>query len=281
MIVNKPALDYLRLGSWDTNLSYYWIALVQQIASAENVSAESKRFLQYQGQGCPWAFAGVAEQGEQGRLHTLLQISGERAHTYHREAKALAGNTGGGKCTRIDVQVTIPLISWDPIEWCETLERGEWGHKPPKPRVILGDDGLDTLYIGGRSSSRYIRFYVKEDADGNRYLRFEVEYKQEKAQHVWERVGTPDYLSRLLGGELDRLPLWKQGSQYQAFTKVLMPGRPVPALQKAPGGKTWEWLHEAVDPVIRRFLADHERGGAMRELLREWTEYGEALDESS
>lgn len=278
MRINQPAVDYLRVGSWASEMSYYWLALVQQIARVENVSAESKRFLQYRGTGCSWAFAGVAQQGKERREHTLIQISGERAHTYRQQVRALA-EKGGGKATRVDLQVTVPMVgTWEPEEWAETLVRGEWGHRPPGVRVILGDDGLHTLYIGSRGSTRYIRFYVKEDDRGDRYLRFEVEYKGDRAQFVWERCHDEQKIRAILGGELEKLPLWRQGAQYRAIEVALVPGGAVPALNRTSGGKTIAWMHETVDPVVRRLLASHEYGGTMRELLFAWLVAAEEND---
>ena len=65
MLINTVALDYLRVGSWDTMLSYWWIAYVTQIAERERAEVKRSRLMQYRGMGTGWVFAGVAEQGPQ------------------------------------------------------------------------------------------------------------------------------------------------------------------------------------------------------------------------
>lgn len=280
MLVNQPALDYLRVGTWDTGMSYWWIALVPQLAQQENQECKRARLMQYKGMGCKFAFAGVAAQGPERRMHTLIQVSGERADTYWRDVFALA-DKGGGKATRVDLQVTVPMTyAWEPHEWAERLSREEWGHKKPSLRVVAGDDGLHTLYIGTRSSERYIRFYVKEDDTGTRYLRFEVEFTGGKAQWVWAMLQSgANIAGKILGGELRRLPLWEGDTLYRALDDALGKGNPVPTSVGA-GGATWEWLLVQVDSVVRRYLADHELGGQMRRLLLEWQSYADRLDKS-
>lgn len=279
MKVNVCMLDYLRIGSWDQDLTYYWLSYVSEAARREGVAPVRSGWLQYKGVSGASMFAGVARQGEDRRMHTLLQVSGEAADRHAPAIRALA-DKGGGKATRVDVQVTVPLTGrdeWDPSAWAEHLREGEWGHRRPSVTVILGESGMHTLYVGSRSSSRYTRFYVKEDDAGNVYLRYEVEYKQERAQYVWSLAADRARLRGVLGGELDKLPLPRGFGVVDRIAEALAPGSPVPALAVGSGGNTWAWMHEAVTPALERLLASHEYGQQARALLQDWQDTADRL----
>ena len=279
MLVNQPALDYLRVGTWDHMQTYWWHNLIGEIAKSEGGNPETGKWMQYRGVKHKGAFAGHARQGPDKHLHTLIQISGESAERYKHEVRALA-DKGGGKATRVDVQVTIPMSAnpWRARAWADHLRRAEWGHRRPGITAIDGELGMDTLYIGSRTSERYIRFYVKDGSEGGLFLRYEIEYKGEKAQDAWNKAPYTESLRRLLGGELDRLPLPATDPDLQALQSVLFPGNAIPTLTVGSGGKTWHWLLDAVDPALKRMLADHEYGAQTRELLAQWQDFADNLD---
>lgn len=279
MILNSVMIDYLRLGSWDRKASYYWAQFVRELGRVEGVNPEQGGWLQYRGVKLPWAFAGVAKQGKDERYHSLLQVSGSRADMAANMARVLVD--GGGKCSRIDLQVTVPMVAdylwWD--RWSEYMLNASWGHRRPKIEPIPGDRGMSTLYVGSRTSERFIRFYVKELDNGDRALRFEVQYGGDMAQQVWSEAGGRTQLKHRLAGELSRLPLpGPGGTNLNRLRVALGNGAPVPTTVHE-GGNTWAWINEAVDPAIKRLLGDHEHGGPMRGVLLEWLDYARKLDE--
>lgn len=268
MNINTVQIDYVRLGSFDKQASYYWLSQLSHFARLEGLETERGRFMQYKGVKCEFGFAGIAQQGEKGsgRTHTLIHLSGERAARYANTLRALAD--GGGKATRIDLQVTIPLADnkWDILGWRDTLMGAEWGHRRPSITAIVGEAGEHTLYIGSRQSERFWRFYVKKDGSGEAYLRAEIEYKGDMAEKLWARDSTA--YAGTLGAELRHLPLPNDAIS-QELLRVTNHGVGI-GYTVHESTKTWEWLNEAVTPVVQKMLNSHEHVQAMRNLLESW-----------
>jgi hypothetical protein len=143
-----------------------------------------------------------------------------------------------------------------------------------KVNVIRGEDGFDTIYIGTRSSPRFIRIYCKEVA-GVRYVRFEVEFKEDLAKQAWNgvRLHGSASLGPLLRAELDSLPLGfvnALGGVYEATGEA--EGQ---RLRAAYGDATWEkqlrWTRKQVAPTLEKLLASPAREEVCK-LLRDLLE---------
>ena len=229
------------------------------------------------------AFLGGAEQAHivHGKRvtseHVLLQLSGADADLMLYDVMAVSGVHA--KCTRIDLQVTIPLPHYySPGMAIMSLKTGSWGRgRPPEVRLVEGGGGLDTVYIGSRSSNRLIRLYVKE-VNGERYLRFEVEYRGDYASQIWSTLNKGGSKAQFINAELRRIPLWFTLSR--DFERCVRndDGHGVKTVTKQTD--TVAWLGGLVSDVVKRMMADHDEGAQVRDLVRGWAELADRIDES-
>lgn len=271
MIVNEPAPDYLTLGTWSEPVANTLLQALERL-SLEPLKDEKR--MQYVGLRKGGIFLGDAEQ--LGRKHWLCIASGMSAALLFNEASFLPA-----KCSRIDLQCTTPLPQgWNHRDAYESIKRA----KPAlSVTIVESGDGFDTLYIGRRSSRRFIRLYIKPDAAGKAWLRFEVEYKKELAQQVWETTRKAENPTQLWGDMLlgealtvQGLPSGFAGMLYtlQAYGAGKRPGK-----ERVPtGGNTYRWLRQQVDPAILRGMYDHDDGHAIRDLVRSWAAEADMID---
>ena len=118
---------------------------------------------------------------------TVVAISGALADELAVEALSYAHN-----CSRIDLAVTTRHTPGD-LQLAKRLaaEYDGWrahSRKPPTPTLIDGRGLGDTLYLGRRTSDRYVRLYNKGlESKSAQYLdcwRLECEYKGVTAASV-------------------------------------------------------------------------------------------------
>lgn len=273
MIINEPACDWLTLTTFQRRFADY---LMEVVETGSTGLLRDERRMQYVGLRNGGLFVGSAIQNE--RTHYMFQASGEAA--------ALAMPTVAWhplKCTRIDLQATIPL----PAGWYHRdLYRQLKADKPERNiSIVESGDGLDTIYVGKRSSRRFTRFYIKPGAKGEPYLRYEVEYKAELANHVWQlnRVSTnrEALMGGILLGELqevvgDSWTCHELLELLQAYDAGMKPK----GERAATSGRTLRWLQLQVDPAIQRAMHDHDEGHAIRDLVRAWAAEADMIDES-
>lgn len=264
MKVNRALCDWLTLTSFSDDNDLWKIFV---ILTPEPERRQTKR-MQYSGSKGSHTFWGTGTQN--GIEHTLFQASGETADV----ALDLAKGTET-RCTRIDLQVTIDLFAgWDSRELYDGLAdpMAEWNGRQKAVSIVQSGDGLDTVYIGSRKSSMLIRIYVKPSADGRpAYLRFECEYKGDKADGVYRAIVEGKYTPEsILQFELHRLPELEFGLSGR-FSDVIraVPGAPSPKTD--PGqSDTIDWLLRQVEPAVIRLLHDHEHGARMERILTRW-----------
>lgn len=197
-------------------------------------------------------------------------------------------------CTRIDVQLTVPLPTrmgrdtFDSfVELAEIAEiheekRGQRGRKVGGP---LYPDGFCTLYIGSRQSTRFYRLYVKEHSGGF-YLRFEVEYKDKSglAGRIWrDTLREPERAVSWLQGEINTLPDHKLTTPIKSYLmgvpgELMKQGR-----QVNDPNKTLAWLRKQVSPAMRRLLGNEDTRDAAQIILMDWLKFaantGELINE--
>jgi len=95
------------------------------------------------------------------------------------------------KCTRVDICVDVKMSKPDR----RIVRKIRDGHKKRGTEMLLIEGKGDTLTVGSRESSEYIRIYDKsehyQEELGNVW-RFEVEYKRTMAQPVLELLAQGD-----------------------------------------------------------------------------------------
>lgn len=264
MRLNAPLCDFLTLTSWsetETLQLLFWRLTPSYLR-------EDGKVMQYRGKRGPHTFFGSANQN--GKAHWMLRVSGELAD------EALANSYGiAARCTRLDLQVTVPApdgFFMPNVYDALNDEDAMWTGRRKNVSMIQSGDGLDTLYVGSRTSETFIRIYIKPNADGEpAYVRFEVEFKGDTADSFWQAIRDGQITRRqILAGILTGLPETKNGL-LSFFREPLGTNRALPPVKRVQSeNSTLDWLQVQVEPAIYRLLHSHEHGGTMRTILRRW-----------
>ena len=256
MILNAVLCDYFRITSFDAKTYKTMMELFRCHAKSIGGKLEPFAMMQYNGKRTNHGFLGIGEQKR--GWHYMTYYSGAPAHIAWSQIADMTLHQV--RCTRFDVQITIPL----PKKYkSEALFKRLNGNVPYNRTVTLwkSGDGLDTVYIGRLTTKhgRVTRIYVKEYI-GGRGLRFETQFNGDHANQHWEHLRAGGDLHELLTleleslGDLDFEPL----ATFYALMKGFLPApRPRPVETSTP---TLDWLLNTCDPVIRRMLADHDHG---------------------
>lgn len=259
-------VDYLRLGSWD--LKAYTNAASAMMQWRPGWKAGS--FLQYHGHKLDSLFFGTAKQRE--KSHYLIQCSGGLSQTLLDDpALAVLLSHESFYCTRIDLQKTLPLPEW----WNVRDIADSLGADGVKHSFIESDTG-STLYVGSRTSDKFIRVYTK--SLDREYLRFEYELKGQLARAVFGGIfqdGTRSinavYNSLLVN---QRVPQYLKS--YYLDPEVETVDVRVPEKQHEMAKKL-EWLLSLED-TIRHMLNDHDIGPETKVFIDNLARYGGRID---
>lgn len=262
MMLNTPMVDWLTLTTYETRAS----DAMRYLVIGEDWEPEKR--LQYNGIGSGSLFLGDALQ--RGKSHYMFVASGESADqaysTWSRNFGPYDWNV-----TRIDLQVTVPLpAKFDSRALYDDIVAWDGPGRPRKAAIVQSGDGLDTVYIGSRTSDRFTRIYIKPLDSGLRALRFEVEYKGDHAHRVANDCRTPGVLHRILAHEVQSLPNVKFGV-LAPFIRVLGPEAHRPEIKRATAElSTLDWLRRQVTPTLERLTNSHEHGNVTRQLVKAW-----------
>lgn len=267
MVVNSARCDYLTLTSFskhDELMASFADLYPRELGKETKIQG-------YTGTMWDGVFLGSGRQRK--RAHFMLRASGEVSDVIlYRTADIDV------KCTRLDLQITIWIPNkYDARKLYDTLASIDtpWDGRRLTPHIIQSGDGLDTVYIGSRTSDRFCRVYVKPNAKGEAsYLRFEMEFKGIIAQKVRDALtkGIANPKS-ILRAELNRLPFMASRA-LRAFDSVLGDKAHKVSVETVFGqNKTLDWLEKQVEPAIYRMLHSHEHMVRMRQILDRWTDY--------
>lgn len=274
MYINEPRSDYLRLTTFDNGQQEKMRRIANEISTGEE--PKDGQLMQYHGDRYGHAFWGKGVQG--GYAHWMLQVSGELAETAQRWAhEELDIKTT--RCTRIDLQVTVPLPDdWSLRQHADHLRKENWPNRRRKVEFYENEGQGGTIYIGSRQSLKFARLYVKmsDSEEWPLLLRFEIELKGDVADTVYKTlaVGAVD-ACQVLRGEFDRLPILETSAWLLLERSMPVRGTPVLLPRNLPeDSKTLRWLIHKVDPTIRRMLNSHEHGYRIHawllELIGQW-----------
>lgn len=218
MIVNEACVDWMTLTSY--RLSDIYSGVRQAVFATglfgEFVLMKKRGYAGVMGQcNVGTAFMGVGRVVD--RQHYMAVITSDAAQ-YTLEQMDVVN--GGQRMRRVDVQLTMfntmdaPQTTYAYQAARDTIELSEKrnvGRKPIVRFVHGGERAMHTLYIGSRSSDKFVRVYEKESVDGNRWTRLEVELKGRLAEDLWTRIRSNkdgmQYIFRAVLAEiLDTLP---------------------------------------------------------------------------
>ena len=269
---NAPKLDYISLTSASDN----WYTLVDNTLERDfHIYGERDRitsFEQYKGfrhKGGAYLGRGV----QMGLPHYVLNIPGEHANAwlYTRSGVVFNGvdRLHVARCTRLDIQVTFAIVDgWDAREVSKI-----WQDNGVRARLVEGGDGMDTIYIGKRTTGHMWRAYVKEDMFGNRYLRFELELRKRDNHSIqaWADVVDGVTLSSVMNAYLPPRESLRTGdAEYDKLINKWLAAcwgdyeKP----KRVRAGKFIQWLTKQVTPAIENRMNDE----TIRPDLREWLE---------
>lgn len=147
--------------------------------------SEKPRF-GYSAAFCPSSFPGpvVYCWPQDGRSHTHVQWSGSALSSNGR-ADALLHDTvaAGNRVTRLDL--AIDIMAGDPLDVWVAAGRGEVLTTLRKRTMVTSDTGI-TVYLGSRSSDRFVRVYDKAGQLGlpGPWVRVELELKGDAANGI-------------------------------------------------------------------------------------------------
>jgi hypothetical protein len=283
VIVNDPGVDWLTFTSFDEEeearlLRAFWACGSGSVTQAkqmqyEGIEKDNGVFI-----GIGWIPRESDEKGVKSR-NVMLRTWGGTAD----DVWLSLSDEPVRVCKRIDVQITIPL----PFDYCartlkDSLESGDWfGRK--RICELIERDGLDTVGIGSRSSDRYIRIYVKL-INELRWLRFEVEYKQERAEEAYRIAGQGNryLIGGMLRSELSQLPAVADIGLLKLKDALSYSSVTVKAVQreKDKDGRL-DWLRTAVSPCLIKLLNDHDTRSEATAIVNGWTRLVQDLDKTS
>jgi hypothetical protein len=162
----------------------------------------------------------------------------------------------GGQVARLDVAIDIHAGKLRPADLeraylakeVKTVARSAERHYG-----INKGEAADTLYLGSRTSDRYLRFYAKESEGemGNKavYMRLELELKKLRAQGVNAVISASDDTRAVINRAIHDYVTW-DGSE--EFTAVLA-GHDVDLPSLPRGDTNWEaWMKTQVIPSMVR-----------------------------
>lgn len=180
---------------------------------------------------------------------TALQTVNPRAVL--RNALAMGANI-----TRIDIAIDAyrPLLLGSMKLW---LDRGDAETRARDWNLIQGRKGT-TLYVGSRTSEKFLRIYDKaaEQGTDGPWYRIELECKGDFARGIAQHVDANgyDYYGDIIKGFCD-FPEYVSWQEILT-SPTLLEGIPKPEKQR----DTFSWLMKSVAPSVARLLIeDHEK----------------------
>jgi len=264
MLLNVPRCDYLTLTTFKNGEEM--LASISDLYLPENGKEAKEQG--YTGIRWDGLFYGIGKQRRQ--AHYIMRASGENSQTVLSRTANIDLS-----CTRIDLQVTIWLpVKYDARKLYDVLTSTDtvWPGRWLIASIIQSGDGLDTIYVGSRTSDRFVRIYVKPDSTGvAAYLRFEIEMKNSVATKAREMI-TANYtqIKPILLAELNRLPV-ASSRALSAFHAVLGYDTVKIKPERVHGqNKTIDWINTQVEPAVIRLLLSHEDGDRMLAILERW-----------
>lgn len=268
-LVGRVAVDWLTLTTYDRTV---FNSLVEQAESYidYNTSVSQKR-MQYAGTGGQGFFFGKGKQ--RGDDHYMFVLSGIQAAVL---APALATSMFArlANCTRIDIQLTLPARE-------DARKTGDLGHAIRKslmegvgrvgkrPSVTIWDnesDAGDTIYIGSRSSDKFVRIYDKF-GDGIKFMRYEGEFKRNVADRIWSEFVTSEaalsnWITSTIINPIRELP------EFEEMIEIMESKRTSDVwieVEPRDNERTLRWLRQQVTPAaVRLSMTD------LREDLLKW-----------
>lgn len=200
-------VDYLTLTTFDSVMGNVLLELLFELGKKP---FKPTKMMQYD---CTRSWDGSFVVGKGFQKHK----SGERAvHSIGKVSGSLANNVYKQifdypyTCSRIDLQLTLPTNNLNYEKLFNCLRN--------YVNCTLIQSNTPTIYIGSRKSDRFIRIYQHRYGDELLYDRFEVEYKNRRAQKVYDN---PELHEAFLLAEVHRLNNYSKTGLLDQFVSGL------------------------------------------------------------
>lgn len=271
IITNDAVFDWLTLTSYDP----VWYAKMKELVLASPAlgSLVNSKIMQYAGMRGDGFFFGAGSQ--KGTPHYMVRLSGIRSELLFDEIRADMF-LRDCNCPRCDLQYTTLAKPVRPrtgfyrnVIHTYWRGNGKGEGRTPNVKVIMSDKPMDdTVYVGSRTSEKMIRIYDKP-IEGEHYVRFEVEYKKDLANLVFQESladprGRADRLKRALP-----LPIWRLDPFTEFKGLAEAEGKEKAKIVRASTSldASMEWVKTSVLPTLNR-LAMSEKRAELAELLK-------------
>lgn len=288
--LDEPMVDWITLTTFSHHIGEWWAANLRKNAMGAIKVLSGVRRLQYKGDVLEDSEGSIfVGKGKQGRAsHYMATVSGLLAdRVMEGGIKTKYGflvRDGGGEwlgdvnCTRIDVQVTC----------LDKSIQGEGGGSLEYQKKVFdsiqgagravswfqdgsGENAVVTVAVNSRKSDVYYRIYPKPTNEGHA-MRFEVEYKKEKAARVFASIcsGGRQKMGEILKYQVMQL----NSAELKALVLGALEGYSAsfPKKQVGDGATNTElWLLTVVLPSLVRTLKTSDRAGIV------WAAFGDAL----
>ena len=275
VIVNRYAIDYLTITTWNRNqflvLKEDCIQRIKKIGVTTDIRPKS--YMQYAGHEIQGVFFGVGDQ--QGQEHYLLTAKGGYAEIISPIVYKIYKTQGGLSCTNIHLQVMSENSTMDFKSINRFLESPDclWPARKLRTRSILDSTGLDTIYLGSQKGDSYALIYVKEYSQDKRGVRYEARFSRSHAQVVFDYLSHSSNvradIARIRRGRWQKLPIELQDILTHNFRDVETFGDGSKGFiiqDDHTMKKRFDWFITCVSPAILTLLSSEFSEETKREL---------------
>ena len=275
-ITNGVACDWLTLGTWNEH-TMLLLSPVPEGHEAKIRNYHGQSVANPDGGSVFWGTGTQFANGVQ-RPHHMVQATGFSAQQMLADVVELVAVADRlVKCTRIDLQITVPLRPDTNFTLANIAQLF-----PDASSTKMGTGREVSLYPQGfgSASERYWRLYVKLDDENAHYLRFEVMLRGMVAKQTFKamRDHSSD-MARVWLGEWERaIEKWPQLAEFGETSMAVQlaeeqaQGDCFSVVVARADTNTFGWLRDVAIPSARRFVNSHDtpldQRGEILELLR-------------
>jgi hypothetical protein len=226
---------------------------------------ERGKWLQYAGWRKESFFIGMGEQNK--KRHAVCHASGYLAHTMH----PVFLEWENWYSTRIDIQRTVKKPEWVDLH-------GLYTHLGKNGVSLISSEENDTLYIGSRTSDKFIRLYEKMYDE--MYLRLEFELKGSRAAAAWQALINGEECDRVFDYYLGKLKLPEGYIKLFKNIDHKATERAMRIEVEHNAEKKLKWII-SLDATMRKAIADHDIGERTKTIIRSWAKHADKIDINS
>lgn len=255
----EPSIDWVTVTTREGSAWGAWLGAIERISGIRRIDAKRVNIMQYEGYlfQMSWgtAWCGSALQG--GADHIMMRLSGNAPDELHAMWKKSILE-GWGKVTRIDLQITVS----EPEEWNQWYLFNRLKKSGKNVSYISSETGA-TVYIGNRQSERMTRLYEKLNNSGEKFLRWETEYKGNRASAIARAIAR-DEDGAISGRLLHEIQTCGDAATEQLFAPNLLGAAVTDRISVHRSyDKTEKWLLDQCLPAFVKVINSHSSDGTV------------------